>query len=315
MRRFLAQHGTRSFSVGDHGRPSGWSALPKCVDYQKTRSDGDWAIDRIVGHMEQDAKQGFVGDFGWSWAVQAPPDATIEEMPQGIRHLHMDEERDRVVITGPNISVELSNIRPPRLAKDGVLIETQDNKVRALFLKDGHVAVEVFPVSHPTPRESAVIPQEASRNSDVADLPEEWRTPSPSAPQDTSETSSGHASETSVAVESKERQPRIKVTGFVATESNMKPTPACKPRVQFLVAEHPETPEGEDPQTVYHRVYTLNKTAERLQGKGIEKGKKVAVDGYVQERTRKGENGEEETYPVIYANTVRVLSVHQPVDY
>ncbi len=272
---------------------------------------GSWAFDTIAERMQQ-APEAISRDEngdGVGFSVAARPDG------EGTRSVDLFSTAGQVVISSPDVDIFFRNaIATP--AKDGMRIDTKDGQSRGLFLRNGHVAVELLPFSPLEALETPVSEQNTLGNSDVAEMPEEWRTPPPSAPQDTAETSSGQASETSIAVESKERQPRIKVTGFVATEPNMKPTPAGKPRVQFLVAEHPETPEGEDPLTIYHRVYTLNKTAERIQEKGgLEKGKKVAVDGYVQERKRKGKYGEEETYPVIYANTVRVLYVHQPVDY
>lgn len=275
-----------------------------------------WAFDTIAERMGQETKPvTSMGDrTGTGFSVIEHTALTHSNT----RDIVFFQDEKQVGIRGRGFEVRLDTMQPPQPAKDGVLLESTDHRVRGLFLKDGHIAIEVFPIEQ-LPEINALQARRnhASEASDdrVADLPEEWRTPPHSAVQDAPETSPEQPFEMPSAPEAQERQPRIKVTGFVATEPNMKPTPAGKPRVQFLVAEHPETPEGEDPLTIYHRVYTLNKTAERLQGKGIEKGKKVAVDGYVQERKRKGKNGEEETYPVIYANNVRVLYVHKPVDY
>ncbi len=273
---------------------------------------GQWVTDGIAQRFGQDAEPRLDPVFGRGVEIPLARQANAEH---GERSVSLYPNEGVIFVQTPNASIYLRNAVAPREAVNGMLVETENKDARLLVLDNGHIALEVFPVVTPTPRESPTSDQEAPSSSEAADMPEEWRTLPYSAVQDTAETSPGLPLDTPSAPESQERQPRIKVTGFVATEPNMKPTPAGKPRVQFLVAEHPETPEGEEPRTVYHHIYTLNKTAERLQGKGIEKGKKVAVDGYVQERKRKGKNGEEETYPVIYANHVRVLYVHKPVDY
>jgi len=51
VRRFLAQQGTRHICVGVHGRKSGWSSLPKCVDRHKTRSEPE-SIETVRGNMQ-----------------------------------------------------------------------------------------------------------------------------------------------------------------------------------------------------------------------------------------------------------------------
>jgi len=103
-----------------------------------------------------------------------------------------------------------------------------------------------------------------------------------------------------------QEQTRVKnLRGRVATDPNLQPTPGGKPRVQFVLAEHIQS-EG-DEQTVFHRVYTLNKQAESLQKRGLEKGQQVGVEGYRQQRETKKRDGSLAQGEVIYANVVRTF--------
>lgn len=267
---------------------------------------GQWAVEQLAGRIGQEPQGTQVPHLGDGVAYLIPSDAT----PRSIAFF----EHERVVtVDTPSLHIELFNAAPPRPAKDGIFVEDAARTTRLLFLKTGQVAIEVFPDEPAEPLQSSASHQETASKSDVANMPEEWRIPPPAPPEHSSDIAPGQPSESPVAAEAHERQPRIKVTGFVATEPNIKPTPTGKARVQFLVADHPSVAEGEEEVTVYHRVYTLNNTAARvIERGGLEKGKKVSVDGYLQPRIKKNRKDEDEEYNVVYALNIRTPQASKP---
>lgn len=269
---------------------------------------GTWAVDTIAERMQQAPEpisRDEHGD-GVGFSVAARPGG------EGTRSVDLFSAAGQVVISSPDVDIFFRNaIAIP--AKDGMRIDTKDGQSRGLFLRNGHVAVELLPFSPLEAREPPVSEQNTAGSSGVADMPEEWRIPAPVTPEDVADIALGQPKDSSIAAESGERQQRIKVDGFVATEPNMRPTPTGKPRVQFLVAEHPSVAEGEEEVTIYHRVYTLNKTAARVIEKGgLEKGKRVSVDGYLQPRIKKNRQNEDEEYNVVYALNIRTPQEPKP---
>lgn len=79
-----------------------------------------------------------------------------------------------VTITTPDVSIKIRNATATA-AKDGVQIDTENSNLRALFLKDGHVAVEVFPSLMPEPVEPPLMdtnrPDEELSASSASPLP------------------------------------------------------------------------------------------------------------------------------------------------
>lgn len=137
----------------------------------------------------------------------------------------------------------------------------------------------------------------------------------PSAPSGGASGGTGGGGESPAAVGSPETEAnpdRVKnLRGRVATKPNLAPTPQGKARVQFVLAEHQEH-EGEE-QTIFHRVYTLNKQAESLGRRGLAVGQQVGVDGYRQQRTTRKKDGSAVEHEVIYANVVRTFGKRERV--
>lgn len=277
---------------------------------RKVATTGAWAADGIAKRLGQAGEPRLDPTFGSGVEIPLAPQANAEH---GERSVSLYPNEGVIFIQTPNASISLRNAAAPREARNGMLVETANHDARLLVLEDGHIALEVFPVVAPKPVESPAADQETTIRSETANMPEEWRIPAPVAPEDVADIALGQPKDSSLAAESGEHQKRIKVDGFVATEPNMRPTPTGKPRVQFLVAEHPSVAEGEEEVTVYHRVYTLNNTATRvIERGGLEKGKKVSVDGYLQPRIKKNRQNEDEEYNVVYALTIRTPQASKP---
>ncbi len=283
-----------------------------------------WAIDRIAAQMEQDPvalRKDTVTGFGFT--------ATDPEHTHDRRYAALFPDERVVRIGAPDLDIRIRNasVRP---AADGMEVRAGDGSVRALFLRDGHIAVEVFPIPALAVTEAALRDEDPSdtqiRDAIMGDVSrassreirvsDDVFLPLPSAPSDGISGGTGGGSEFPAAMGSPETEAnpdRVKnLRGGVATKPNMEPTPQGKPRVQFVLAEHQEH-EGEE-QTVFHRVYTLNKQAESLQRRGLEKGQLVGVDGYRQQRTTKKKDGSAVEHAVIYANVVRTFGKRERVD-
>jgi len=277
-----------------------------------------WAIDRIAERMQQEPvplqKDNLPVGFGFK--------AVDPENSHDQRYAALFPDEQVVRLGAPDLEIRIKHATA-RPSEDGLEVRAGDGSVRALFLRDGHIAVEVFPIPALAVSEAALRdedPLDAQiRDAIIGDDPgassreirasdDVFLSP-PSAPS-----SSGGESPAAVASPESEANPdRVKnLRGRVATKPNMEPTPHGKPRVQFVLAEHQEH-EGEE-QTVFHRVYTLNRQAESLAGRGLAVGQQVGVDGYRQQRTTKKKDGSAVEQEVIYANVVRTFGKRERVD-
>jgi len=89
---------------------------------------------------------------------QTPVPLQKENLPVGFGFKAQDPENthdqryaalfpdEQVVRLGaPNLEIRIKNATA-RPSKDGLEVRAGDGSVRALFLRDGHIAVEVFPI-------------------------------------------------------------------------------------------------------------------------------------------------------------------------
>jgi len=272
-----------------------------------------WAFEKLALQMEHTPKaiSDRVHGDGFSFGL-----------PQVSRFLDLYPQTHTVAITTPNVEVRFRNVLPPQLAKDGVLIESEDGTTHALFLKNGHIAVEVFPVPSPdapnAPRTDGIIQNgeiipsaRSGVSGGTGDATAERENPSPRpafTPRPPMADDVARREAGAVADAEAERLRVRNLRGNVATDPRTDPTPTGKPRVQFLLAEHiGGEAEGETEPTVYHRVYSLNKMAQTAIDRGIHKGQKVAVSGYRQQREHETKDGTKAQGEVIYANQIRLL--------
>jgi hypothetical protein len=88
----------------------------------------------------------------WGYAFFVPP-----KRPYGESHhkLEIMPSSRAIHMTAPNVEVTIDNALAPRLTRDGIMVDTADGNARALFLRDGHIAVEVFPHPKAQPLEPA----------------------------------------------------------------------------------------------------------------------------------------------------------------
>lgn len=93
----------------------------------------------------------------------------------------------------------------------------------------------------------------------------------------------------------KETTNRHQWQGRLNAEPAVSHTPTGKTRVQFLLGEHPA-----DDETIWHKVYSIGKYAERIADMSLQKGEIVRVTGYEQQRVVKGKEVVE-----IFANAVQ----------
>ena len=96
-----------------------------------------------------------------------------------------------------------------------------------------------------------------------------------------------------------EQRRRVELSGNIGREPVFGRTPKGQPKVEFMLAVHP------DPDTTtWHKVVAFEKLAPTLQGV-IHRGTAVEVIGYVHQKQRTTKAGGLEPYEEIYATVVR----------
>ncbi len=106
-------------------------------DIKETAS---WTVDRIAERMDQSPIPIHPSDGvdGHGFKVIDPDNA------DDARTIGLFPDQNIVMISTPDVSIKIKNATATA-AKEGVRVDAGDGSVRALFLRDGHVAVEVFP--------------------------------------------------------------------------------------------------------------------------------------------------------------------------
>ena len=202
-----------------------------------------------------------------------------------------------VSISSKNVDVTVRNAIA-REARDGIFVETEDQSARVLFLRDGHVAVEIVP---------PVIPEPLQSPPTSGELPNDEILPSPVsttvAASGDVETASREPSGTPQAGERQERQPVTRFTGRLGDDPHYDQTHDGKLRVNFPVAENKE---GE---AIWHKVYSTGERAEAVRQAALTKGDRVRVTGFAQQREiqkrRKDGTTDQVTEERIYALSVK----------
>lgn len=214
----------------------------------------------------------------------------------------------------------IRNALPPLLSPAGMLIETTDGSTQAFVTRTGAVAMQSFPTPQMPLESPTGIPdtQDAeilgSTPSAIPGASEAEIRPSgdvPATPE-----SAGRQRQLPTAYEAlqlkapdgmhpKEYQPRVRWEGYVTYKPNFSANGKGETRANFMVSEKIETVEGE--KTVYHKVYTTKREADRLLKEGIDTGWKVKVEGYLQMRTGADKDGNPIPDPRFYANHVSIL--------
>jgi len=231
-----------------------------------------WTVDKLADRMQQPPEPISDATHGDGFAF------SLNENGES-RFLDIYPQANAVHITTPDVEIIFRNALPPRPAKEGVLIESADGHSHALFLRNGHVAVEVFPFQAVKALESptgipdaqdgqildsgqSIVPGGAG--SEIAASPD-------ASPQPVART---------------EKQPKVSWTGYVSADPIFSTSNDGTPRVNMVVSEHLE-----DEKTVYHKVYSTKREAKRLQDAELAKGNRVKVEGYKQDRERKNRDG------------------------
>lgn len=100
----------------------------------------DQAVDRIAERMQQQPVPFHLANEveGYGFKVVDP------ENESDARTIGVFPDQHYVSITTPDVTVKIKNATISA-AKDGISVEAGDGSAHALFLKDGHIAVEVFP--------------------------------------------------------------------------------------------------------------------------------------------------------------------------
>lgn len=111
-----------------------------------------WPVDRLAERFGQEPEAITDDDYGTGHLIGGPADVEANER----RFIALYPETNVATISSKNVDVTIRNAIA-REAKDGILVETQDNSTRVLFLRDGHVAVEVFPAPIPKPVEPPLL--------------------------------------------------------------------------------------------------------------------------------------------------------------
>ena len=103
-----------------------------------------------------------------------------------------------------------------------------------------------------------------------------------------------------------EQRRRVELSGNIGREPVFGRTPKGQPKVEFMLAVHP------DPETTtWHKVVAFEKLAPKLQGV-IHRGTAVEVIGYVHQKQRTTKAGTVEPYEEIYATVVRPVPKPHP---
>lgn len=102
--------------------------------------------------MEQTPKPLHVGKGidGYGFKVINPEDAA------DARTIGIFPDQQTVMISTADVEIKFKNAITSA-AKDGIQIRSESGDLRALFLKDGHVAIEVFPSLTPQPVEPPLM--------------------------------------------------------------------------------------------------------------------------------------------------------------
>jgi len=190
-----------------------------------------------------------------------------------------------------------SKTPPRRHAKDGIQVTSESGDLRALFLKDGHIAIEVFPSLPAQPLERPLMAENRS-DEEISALPD---SPRPGASDDATRASQQPV-ETPQTSEQKEKQPRVKFTGRLGAAPHFEQSQKSGLIARFHVAENIE-----EDQVTWHRVYSTGERAQRIQDAQLDKGTKVKVDGYRQTRDIKRKDGTMEKQEVVFAVHVKKL--------
>ena len=249
---------------------------------------GQWAVERLAQRLGQEPQH--TRDSKYGAGVGYFVRSASEPMPRSIDFF---EPEQVVTIDTPNLHVELFNASAPRPSKHGVSIEDRDGTTRLLFLRNGHVAVEVKPPSDAESLESSV-PSAVATERQILD----------SATNDAPEVPGGEnePSDAPVALpagEAREKQPTVRIKGNIARPPSYKPTPNGTPRVMMQLAEHPD--ESDREKTVYHFIYSLGTWAQKIQAKNLTVGEPVRISGYRQPYEHRLPNGTTETRERIFA--------------
>lgn len=258
-----------------------------------------WMANKIAERMDQEPTplKHYRGSRGYGFQ-------TVDaEHPEDRREIGLYHEKNIVKISTPDVSIEVRNAMFTP-AKDGIRVDTESGNTRVLFLRDGHVALEVSPIPSLALPESPISGEKPSDE----EIPDSLPMTGPEAPGDV-ETASVHPSETPQTGEQKERQPRVKFTGRLGADPHYEQSQRSGLVTRFPVAENTE-----DQQTVWHRVYSTGKSAERIQRTNLSKGDKVNVDGYQQQRPRRMQDGSTQPQEVVFAINVKKLGTSAPAD-
>lgn len=261
-------------------------------DHPSIKATGKWAFEELgkrIGHSSERIYEPWHGE---GVLFVSPPEP--DQPP--LHTITLFEQEQAVHIRTPEVRIEIANAAPPVPTRDGIRIDTKNSTARALFLRDGHIAVEVFPHPKAEPLEPSPIADEP----EDAAFPDSPPISSPSGSGDVVG-ASAEATATDQSVQKESRQAKVKWTGYVAADPLFATSSDGTPRVNLIVSEHLE-----DDQTIYHKVYSTKREAARLKDLGIAKGNRVRVEGYVQNRERQNRDGT--TTP-----ETRVYSVHMKV--
>lgn len=120
------------------------------------RETAAWAVNRIAHQMQQaptvlDAHG--VSGVAFKAEDREHPDKKDQ------RYAALFPDRREVILSAPNLRVDIKNATF-RAAQDGLEVTANDGSLRALFLRDGHIAVEVFPIPSLSVSEAALRDEE-----------------------------------------------------------------------------------------------------------------------------------------------------------
>ena len=264
---------------------------------QGSETGNTWPVARIAERMEQTPVPVHPGDGidGHGFKVVDPAH------PEDARTIGLFPDQHVVTIATPDVSIRIKNATATA-ARDGMSIESGDGSLRALFLRDGHIAVEVFPAPSLALSESPL----SGGKTPVEDLPES-SSQMVSGASDDAETASREAVETPQSAEQRERQPRVKITGRLGADPHYEQSGKSG-----LIARFPLAEQTTEEQASWHRVYSTGTRAERVQALGLGKGDKVKVDGYRQEREYRKKDGSTVKQEVVFAVHVKKLGAQPP---
>ncbi len=119
---------------------------------------GRWAVDRLAARLGHAPEPITDDDYGAGHLLSAPQ--TVSPGSNDRRFIALYPETNVVAISTKNVDITIRNA-VAREARTGILIESRDRSARVLFLRSGHIAVEVFPHPAAAPLESPAPPQPA----------------------------------------------------------------------------------------------------------------------------------------------------------